>query len=67
MGFVFTTGFIFLVLYGAAVGLLWALNRRWWRLSPRLFTRWALGLTTRLPWLRERLRTLKRRLQGRAR
>lgn len=42
-------------------------KRRWWRLSGHLATRWALGLTTRMPWLRERLRALKRRLQGKAR
>ena len=42
-------------------------KRRWWRLSGHLATRWVLGLTTRMPWLRERLRTLKRRLQGKVR
>lgn len=42
-------------------------KRRWWRLSGHLATRWALGLTTRMPWLRERLRTLKRHLQRKVR
>lgn len=42
-------------------------KRRWWRLSGHQITRWTLGLTTRMPWLRERLRNVKRRLQGKAR
>lgn len=42
-------------------------RRRWWRFSSTMVTRWALGFTTRLPWLRDRLRALKRRLQGRPR
>ena len=42
-------------------------KRRWWRLSSRMATRWVLGLTTPFPRLREGLRSLKRRLQGRVR
>ncbi|MDP2877042.1 MAG: hypothetical protein Q8O00_12720, partial [Holophaga sp.] len=49
------------------VALQGCVRRRWWRFSTRIVTRWALGLTTRHPWLRDRLRSLKRRLQGRLR
>lgn len=33
MGFVFTVGLFFLVLYGLVLALLYGLNRRWWRLA----------------------------------
>ncbi len=41
-------------------------RRRGWGLPTHLASRWALGLTTRLPWLRDCLRSLSRGVKGRA-
>lgn len=41
MGFVFTVALFFALFYGLALGLLWGLNRRWWKLGwVRLLAGW---------------------------
>lgn len=53
MGFVFTAALFFLLLYGLVLGLLWGLNRRWWRLGwVRRTAPWVpvAGLLSGLGW-----------------